>query len=184
MFAGWTGARGSSNDASPPRRHYSSARRGAPYVLNFSSTLSISASESVSGSPMASNFSDIVRQIFLYSGSNKSLRLDATVASPESALEMATIRGAAALGLEREIGSIEAGKRADLILVRRNEAHQAPGPDPYSTLVYAARPTDVRVAIVDGEVLVEDGRPTRWDPSELAATARAEAGALSARAGL
>jgi 5-methylthioadenosine/S-adenosylhomocysteine deaminase len=100
------------------------------------------------------------------------------------ALWMATREGARALGLEHDIGSIETGKRADLVLVRRNEAHQAPGPDPYSTLVYAARPTDVRVTIVDGEVLVEDGRPTRWDPSELAAAATAEAGALWTRASL
>lgn len=100
------------------------------------------------------------------------------------ALWMATREGARALGLESEIGSIETGKRADLILVRRDEAHQAPGPEPYSTLVYATRPADVRVVIVDGDVLVEDGRPTRWDPSELAAAARTEARALASRAGL
>ena len=57
---------------------------------------------------------------------------------------MATREGARALGLESEIGSIEVGKRADLILI------DATGPDPYSTIVYASRGTDVRTTIVDG----------------------------------
>lgn len=94
------------------------------------------------------------------------------------AVWMATREGARALGLEKEIGSIEAGKRADLILV---DAH---GPDPYSAIVYASRGTNVRTTIVDGEVLVDDFRPTRWDHGELAASARAEAAALATRANL
>ncbi len=94
------------------------------------------------------------------------------------AVQMATREGARALGLDREIGSIELGKRADLILV------DAAGPDPYSTLVYSSRGTDVRTTIVDGEVLVDDFRPTRWDARELAAAARTEATALASRAGL
>lgn len=94
------------------------------------------------------------------------------------AVWMATREGARALGLEREIGSIEVGKRADLILV------DAQGPDPYSAVVYSSRGTDVRTTIVDGHVLVDDGAPTRWAAADLAATARTEAAALAARAGL
>ena len=91
---------------------------------------------------------------------------------------MATREGARALGLDKEIGSIEAGKRADLIVI------DAEGPDPYSTIVYASRGTDVRTTIVDGQVLVDDFRPTRWDSSDIAASARAEAKALASRANL
>lgn len=94
------------------------------------------------------------------------------------AVWMATREGARALGLEREIGSIEVGKRADLILV---DAH---GPDPYSAVVYSSRGTDVRTTVVDGQVLVDNGAPTRWAAADLAATARTEAAALAARAGL
>ena len=94
------------------------------------------------------------------------------------AVWMATREGARALGLEAEIGSIEAGKRADLILV------EAEGVDPYSTIVYASRGNNVRTTIVDGEVLVDDFRPTRWDFNEIAATARREATALAVRANL
>ncbi len=91
---------------------------------------------------------------------------------------MATREGARALGLGHDIGSIEPGKKADLILI---DAH---GVDPYSAVVYASRGTDVRTTIVDGEVLIDDFQPTRWDLNEIRATARAEATALAARANL
>jgi cytosine/adenosine deaminase-related metal-dependent hydrolase len=99
-------------------------------------------------------------------------------------LAMATRCGAAALGLEREIGQVAPGFRADLILVRRGQPHQAPAPDPYATLVYATRPSDVRTVLVDGEILIAEGVPTRWDPAQLVATAGSEARALAARAGI
>jgi len=100
------------------------------------------------------------------------------VLTARDAVRMATREGARALGLEHDIGSVDVGKRADLILV------QASGRDPYSTLVYASRGTDVRTTIVDGEVLVDDFRPVRWDPRDLAAASRAEATALAGRANL
>jgi len=93
-------------------------------------------------------------------------------------VSMATREGARAIGLENEIGSIEVGKRADLVLI------DAEGPDPYSTIVYASRGTNVRSTIVDGQVLVDNFSPTRWDPREIAATARLEAAALARRANL
>jgi 5-methylthioadenosine/S-adenosylhomocysteine deaminase len=97
---------------------------------------------------------------------------------------MATREGARAVGLEREIGSVEPGKRADLIVVNLAAPHVAPGPDPYSTLVYAARGSDVRHTVVDGQVLVRDAKPVHLDQAEIAAVARTEAAALFARAGL
>jgi 5-methylthioadenosine/S-adenosylhomocysteine deaminase len=97
-------------------------------------------------------------------------------------LWMATRGGAETLGLDAEIGSIEAGKRADLIVVERDRPHLAPGPDPYSTLVYAARGTDVRTTIVDGEVLVDHFTPARVDPREVLAEARTAAKELAERA--
>jgi 5-methylthioadenosine/S-adenosylhomocysteine deaminase len=99
-------------------------------------------------------------------------------------LWMATRAGAQALNLETEIGSLEPGKRADLIVVDRDRPHLTPGPDPYSTIVYAARGSDVRTTIVDGEVLVDDGNPVRIDRAEIVATARLAARELAARAGV
>jgi 5-methylthioadenosine/S-adenosylhomocysteine deaminase len=100
------------------------------------------------------------------------------------AVWMATREGARALGLQDQIGSIEPGKRADLILVNRARPHVAPDADPWSTLVYAARGTDVRLTMVDGEVLVRDFSLVREDPAGIAAEARQASGRLAARAGL
>jgi 5-methylthioadenosine/S-adenosylhomocysteine deaminase len=99
-------------------------------------------------------------------------------------LWMATRGGARTLGLEDEIGSIEAGKKADVIVVDRDRPHLAPGPDPYSTLVYAARGSDVRATIVDGELLVDEFAPLRADRAEVARDARDAARTLAGRAGI
>ena len=98
------------------------------------------------------------------------------------ALWMATRDGARTLGLEDEIGSIEAGKKADLVLLRANRLHHAPDTDPYSTIVYAARPDDVRCTWVDGVSLVRDGRLIREDEEALVAMAQQAARTLAARA--
>jgi cytosine/adenosine deaminase-related metal-dependent hydrolase len=100
------------------------------------------------------------------------------------ALWMATRSGARTLGIEHEIGSLEPGKKADLIVVDRDRPHLASGPDPYSTVVYAARGADVRSTIVDGEVLVDDFTPVRVDPKQLAAEARAAALKVASGAGV
>ncbi|MCX6544617.1 MAG: 5'-deoxyadenosine deaminase [Acidobacteria bacterium] len=97
---------------------------------------------------------------------------------------MATREGARALRLQADIGSIEVGKRADLIVVDVSRLHTTPGPDPYSTLVYAARGTDVSTTIVDGQMLVSDFALAHLDPVEIAAEARTEARALALRAGI
>jgi 5-methylthioadenosine/S-adenosylhomocysteine deaminase len=94
---------------------------------------------------------------------------------------MATREGARTIGLEDEVGSIEPGKRADLIIVERDRPHLSPDPDPWSTLVYAARGTDVRMTMVDGTILVRDFALTEMDPSEIASDARHAAAELAAR---
>jgi len=109
----------------------------------------------------------------------QSVRHQPGALTARDALYMATREGAKALGLQDDIGSIEVGKRADLILI---DAHQ--GPDPYSTIVYASRGPDVRTTIVDGRVLIDDFAPTSWDAEEIRVIAKGEAVALAARAGL
>jgi 5-methylthioadenosine/S-adenosylhomocysteine deaminase len=98
------------------------------------------------------------------------------------ALWMATREGARALAMEREVGSIEPGKRADLILVGRDRPHQAPDPDPWSTLVYATRGTDVMLTMVDGRVLVRDYALLNEDVAAITAESREAAAMLAARA--
>jgi 5-methylthioadenosine/S-adenosylhomocysteine deaminase len=98
------------------------------------------------------------------------------------ALWMATREGARALGMEGEIGSIHPGKRADLILIDRGRPHQQPDPDPWSTLVYATRGTDVSLTMIDGRVLVRDFAMTHQDVAAITADARTAAKTLQARA--
>src|SRR4051795_3253801 len=100
------------------------------------------------------------------------------------AVWMATREGARALALEADVGTIEPGKRADLILVDRSAAHQQPDVDPWSTLVYATRGTDVRLTMIDGRVLVNDFGLTGQELAAITADARTAAAALAARAGV
>jgi cytosine/adenosine deaminase-related metal-dependent hydrolase len=74
-------------------------------------------------------------------------------------LELATLGGARALGLEQEIGSIEVGKKADLVVLDLSAPHAQPeSADLVSRIVYSARASDVRHVIVDGKIVVQDGR--------------------------
>ncbi len=82
---------------------------------------------------------------------------DPTVVSAREAVRMATIGGARALDLDDRIGSLEVGKRADLIVVTTDGLHQSPASDPYSLLVYSTTAADVRTVVVDGKVVVDEG---------------------------
>ena len=82
---------------------------------------------------------------------------DPTALPAQAALDLATIGGARALGMETEIGSLERTKKADVILVGTGRARQTPLYDPVSHLVYVTRGDDVRTTIVNGKVLMKDG---------------------------
>jgi 5-methylthioadenosine/S-adenosylhomocysteine deaminase len=101
------------------------------------------------------------------------------------ALRMATIDSARALGLEKEIGSLEIGKRADVILVDLAQSHSSPQRDDVvSALVYSAGSSDVRATIIDGHVVMRDGELLTLNEADVIAEANREAGALMKRAGL
>jgi len=114
----------------------------------------------------------------------QAVRLQPGALTARDALWMATREGARALGMTSELGSIEVGKRADLILVERDRAHLAPDADPWSTLVYAARGTDVRLTMVDGHVLVNGFSLVHEDVTGITADARRAAATLAGRAGV
>jgi 5-methylthioadenosine/S-adenosylhomocysteine deaminase len=100
------------------------------------------------------------------------------------ALSMATIDGARAMGLDTEIGSLEVGKRADLIVVDLNQTHSAPVTDAVSALVYSAQASDVRTTIIDGKVLMRDRRLLTMDETNVMKDAQREADALMKRSGV
>jgi len=103
---------------------------------------------------------------------HKQMQGDPTAMPATEVVAMATIDGARALGLEDTIGSLEVGKRADLIIIDGDQSNLVPRYDPYSHLTYAARGSDVKTTIVDGRVLFHDGEFTTLDPAAVRATAR------------
>ena len=97
---------------------------------------------------------------------------DPKVMSAQEAFELATIRGAAALHLEKEIGSIETGKRADLVIVDRDALNQIPLYNVYSDLVYATKASDVATVIINGRIVMRDRRLLTLDEAAIKAAAR------------
>lgn len=100
------------------------------------------------------------------------------------ALELLTIRGARVLGLDREIGSLEVGKRADLVVLRTDTVHAAPALDPVATVLYASVAADVRHVVCDGRILLRDGEHQSMDVARVVGRAGEEAKRLARRAGL
>jgi 5-methylthioadenosine/S-adenosylhomocysteine deaminase len=103
---------------------------------------------------------------------HKLVTMNPTVVTAEQALEMATIGGARALHLEKEIGSIEAGKRADVIIVDLSALHLTPMYNLHSHLVYATKASDVTDTIVNGRVLMRNRKLLTLDEEAVKAAAR------------
>ena len=102
------------------------------------------------------NRSTLLGEVSLASKLQKVTRGDPTALPAEEALEMATITGARALGMEKEIGSLEVGKRADMITLSLDEPHATPVYDVVSTVAYSLESSDVRDVMVNGKVLVQE----------------------------
>jgi 5-methylthioadenosine/S-adenosylhomocysteine deaminase len=86
---------------------------------------------------------------------------------PQHVFRMATLAGAKAMGLENEIGSIEVGKKADLVVFDFRRPHHTPCLNPLGNLVHTAQGRDVEFVIIDGRIVVEDSRPTLADEEEI-----------------
>jgi len=131
-----------------------------------------------------SNHFDMLRLMYLAALVPKDAHLDPGLMPPERVLEMATLHGARALGLEDEIGSLEPGKRADLVIFDLDLPEWRPLLDPVNTLVYSASGASVRTVMVDGRVLLDDRRVTMIDEHEVLTRVERLAKPYLARAGL
>jgi 5-methylthioadenosine/S-adenosylhomocysteine deaminase len=97
---------------------------------------------------------------------------DPKVISAQEAFEMATIRGAQALHLDREIGSIEIGKRADFVIVEGDDLNQIPLYNIYSDLVYATKAWDVLTVVINGRPVMRDRKLLTLDETAIKESAR------------
>jgi 5-methylthioadenosine/S-adenosylhomocysteine deaminase len=109
---------------------------------------------------------------------------DASVVSAPEILEMATMGGAKALGMEDRIGSLEEGKQADMFIWAANDCRSTPVNDPISSLVYSSSARNVETTIVAGKLLMEDGIVRTVDEAAVLRKAQALADRLVERSGL
>ncbi len=131
-----------------------------------------------------SNLLETNRAMYLIAVLYKDARQDSKAIPAETALEMATIQGATALGLGGDIGSLEAGKKADLVLFDTRRAEWQTLFNPVNNLVYNADGRSVHTVMVDGKIVVEDHKPLFVDEWELAQKVQGIGEDMLARAGL
>jgi cytosine/adenosine deaminase-related metal-dependent hydrolase len=131
-----------------------------------------------------SNLLETLRSMYLVTVLYKDARGTTDVVPAEMALELATIHGARALGLEQEIGSIEVGKKADLVLFDTKRPEWRSLFNPVNSLVYSADGRSVHTVIVDGRVVVQNGKPCYVDEWELIAKVQALGERLLERTGI
>ena len=132
----------------------------------------------------ANNGADLIRDFKWVTYLQKLIHRDPTVVPREAVFEMATLGGARAAGMEHLIGSIEPGKRADLVVLRTDAPHWTPNLNTMSNLVYAASGADVDTVMVNGVILMEDRQFTRIDEEAVLNEARVASSRLHARTGL
>jgi cytosine/adenosine deaminase-related metal-dependent hydrolase len=135
------------------------------------------------GGPSNNDY-DLIREMKLAAILHKGVSLDPLTVPAETVLEMATINGARAVGMADEIGSLEAGKKADLVVIDLDRLHTTPNMNPISTLVYAATGGEVDSVMIDGKWIVRGQQLLTMDEEQIKVAARDHAIALYKRAGI
>lgn len=120
----------------------------------------------------SNNDLDMMEEMDLAAKLQKTYRVDPRALGAKGALEMATIEGARALHMEKEIGSLETGKKADFIILALDVPNAVPMYDVYSQIVYALKASEVETVVVGGKVLLQDGRLLTVDQAAAMAKAK------------
>jgi 5-methylthioadenosine/S-adenosylhomocysteine deaminase len=120
----------------------------------------------------SNNDANLMEEMDLAGKLQKVTRMDPTALSAQQIVEMATITGAKALGLDSQIGSLEAGKRADMITISLDEPRATPMYNVYSQIVYALKGSDVRDVMVNGRQIVRDRQVLTLKSAEIIAKAK------------
>ena len=151
----------------------------APEMQELGITLSLGSDSAMSG-----NFLDVIRQTFLLVGGYHEARLDPKVIRPESAVEMITVNGARSLLWDRDLGSLEAGKKADITILDILRPEWQPIHNPIANLVYSSHGGSADTVFVDGKCLMRDKKVLTLNERDLYEEAKDRAAALARRAGL
>jgi 5-methylthioadenosine/S-adenosylhomocysteine deaminase len=117
--------------------------------------------------PMSSNQVDLWRTLSYAANMQRLKHSDRTIMIPEQVIELATIGGARALHMENTVGSLEIGKKADIIIVETQSPNMMPNYNPYATLVYQANPSNVVTTIVNGDIVMENRQMKNVDVKEV-----------------
>ena len=123
------------------------------------------------GAPCNNSY-DMIREMKLAAVIQKGRLLDPLTMPATAVLEMATLNGARAMGTESEVGSIEVGKRADLVLIDLKKPHLTPYRDVVSNIVYSAMGSDVDSVMVDGRLLLRGGKALTLDEERIISRAQ------------
>jgi len=124
----------------------------------------------------SNNNLDLFHEMDMTAKLHKAASLDPTTMAARTVVEMATIGGARAIGLEKHIGSLEVGKQADVIIIDAERPHLSPIYHPESHIVYSAKSSDVRDVVVDGCIRVRNRNVLSLDVDEIMAKVREIAG--------
>ena len=171
------------------------ARRKVPVVHNLESNLKLASGvapvpELLSRGVVvglgtdgcaSNNNLDLFQEMDFVAKVHKAHRLDPTVMPAQTVLEMATLGGARVLGMEKEIGSLEVGKKADVIILDLNKPHLQPVYNIVSHLVYSATGADVRDVIIDGKVIMENRRLLTLEEEQILSKAKEWGEKISAK---
>lgn len=132
----------------------------------------------------SNNTYDMFREMKWASYIHKARLLDPLVMDNETVIEISTINGAKVMGREEEFGSLEDGKKADLIILDTDKPHLIPSPDPVSTCVCAANGSDVRTVVIDGKLIMDNRKVLTMDEEDIKQRARVHAEEIFTRAGV
>jgi 5-methylthioadenosine/S-adenosylhomocysteine deaminase len=136
-----------------------------------------------SDGPASSNNHSLFQAMKFAALMQKGFHQDATIITAEKVMELATIDGARAVGLEKEIGSIEVGKKADLVVIDFNNAFMTPIHHPVSAIVYSALGNEVTTVMIDGRFVMRDGVVTNVNELAVRRQAQLSADDLARRSG-
>jgi len=146
-------------------------------------TAGVNVTMGTDGAP-CNNTCDMLQEQRLAGIIHKVAKMDPTVVTAETVMELATINGANALGLADSIGSLEVGKKADFVVLDMRQPHLQPWHNPVSAVVYTATGRDVELVVVDGKEVVQGGKLTTMDETAIWKEAARSSKEVVKRAGL